>query len=186
MTDIDKPDEDANDSDDLGEHITKIIEFTFERGLLGDLGSNRLVNIANRSFLAGVDDDGLGSSIDDSGTLEIQNEALVIRGIKRDGRTEKSIFVISCLTALSSLTTCTDLFALVLSPVRIAWSTRKLLEETESTLQSAGILSPTATVIISPGTNSEAWIRANWEERRTLASSGEYSLRAYADNVRVN
>jgi len=71
VTDIDKPDEDANDSDDLGEHVSKIVKFAFERGLLGDLGSNRLVNIANRSFLAGVDDDGLGISIDDSGTLEI-------------------------------------------------------------------------------------------------------------------
>lgn len=75
----------------------------------------------------------------------------------------------------------TDLFTLILSPVKIAWSTRKLLEETESRRQSAGILSPTATLIISPGTSSDACIRATSDERKTLASSGEYSFRAYVE-----
>jgi hypothetical protein len=50
----------------------------------------------------------------------------------------------------------TDLLTLTLSPVRIAWSTLKLLEEIEKILQSAGILSPTATETMSPGTISEA------------------------------
>lgn len=108
-----------------------------------------------------------------------------VEGESKCVRTEKSILVMSCLTAFSSETTSTDLFTLVLSPVRMAWSTRKLLEETESNRQSAGILSPTATVMMSPGTNSDAWMRANWEDRRTFASSGEYSLRAYKRKKKI-
>ena len=70
--------------------------------------------------------------------------------------TEKSIFVISCFTALGSATGSRDLPTLVLSPVRIAWSTRRLVDVIESSRQSAGILSPTAIEIMSPGTRSEA------------------------------
>ena len=62
----------------------------------------------------------------------------------------------SCFTALTSGTTSAVLRTLSLSPVRIAWSTRKLLEEMDRSRQSAGILSPTDTEIISPGTSSEA------------------------------
>ena len=81
VADIDKPDEDTNDSYDLGEHVPKIVKLTFERGLLRYLGCNRLVNIANRGFLASVDNDGLSISINDSGTLGIwQKEDLVIQG----------------------------------------------------------------------------------------------------------
>ena len=69
------------------------------------------------------------------------------------------MFVMSCLTAPASRTTPMDLFTLTLSPVRMAWSTLKLLEETERSLQSAGILSPTVTETMSPGTSSVAWIR---------------------------
>lgn len=66
------------------------------------------------------------------------------------------MLVISCLTALESETTLRDLCTLTLSPVRIAWSTRKLLDDTEMILQSAGILSPTETLMMSPGTSSDA------------------------------
>lgn len=52
-----------------------------------------------------------------------------------------------------------DLLTLILSPVNIAWSALKLLDETERSLQSAGTLSPTAIEMMSPGTNSVAWIR---------------------------
>lgn len=89
------------------------------------------------------------------------------------------MLVMSCFTAFLSGTTSADLLTLVLSPVRMAWSTRKLLEETESTRQSAGILSPTAMAMISPGTNSDAIRREKWDDLRTLASSGEYSFNAY-------
>lgn len=89
------------------------------------------------------------------------------------------MLVISCLTALRSVMTSIDLLTLLLSPVRIAWSTRKLLDEIEKSLQSAGTLSPTATDTMSPGTSPEAWMRVRRPERKTFASSGEYSLRAW-------
>src|ERR1700733_3570320 len=92
--------------------------------------------------------------------------------------TANSILRISCFTALGSTTVSMDLFTLVASPVKIAWSILKLLDETDNSLQSAGILSPTATEIMSPGTSSDACMRAIWLDRRTFASSGEYSFRA--------
>ena len=93
--------------------------------------------------------------------------------------TENNILVISCFTACTSLTTSTPLFTLILSPVRIAWSTRKLLDVMDNNRQSAGILSPTETTMISPGTSSDAWTLPTFPERRTVASSGEYSFRAF-------
>lgn len=92
--------------------------------------------------------------------------------------TENRMFVMSCLTARRSGTTSVDLFTLTLSPVRIAWSTRKLLDDIDINLQSAGTRSPTATDIISPGTSSDACMRETWPERSTVASSGEYSFKA--------
>jgi hypothetical protein len=70
--------------------------------------------------------------------------------------TANNILDMSCFTALGSGTLSIPLFTLTLSPVKMAWSTLKLLEEIESSLQSAGILSPTETETISPGTSSEA------------------------------
>jgi hypothetical protein len=91
---------------------------------------------------------------------------------------EKSIFVISCLTADSSLTTSSVLPTLIDSPVSMAWSTRNEDEENDRIRQSAGIRSPTWIEMISPGTSWDAGIRDSWDERRTSASSGEYSRRA--------
>lgn len=51
--------------------------------------------------------------------------------------------------------------------------------------QSAGMRSPTWTEMISPGTRSEAGIRVRRDERRTSASSGEYSLSAYSQRDRM-
>lgn len=88
------------------------------------------------------------------------------------------MFVMSCFTALRSRTVSTVLLTLTLSPVRMAWSTRRLVDVTESNRQSAGILSPTATEMISPGTSSVACVRVHSPSRKTLASSGEYSFKA--------
>lgn len=37
VTNVDEPDEDTNDRDDFGEHVTKVVEFTLERSLFTDL-----------------------------------------------------------------------------------------------------------------------------------------------------
>lgn len=38
VANVDEPDENANDSDDLREHVAKIVQFALERCLLANLG----------------------------------------------------------------------------------------------------------------------------------------------------
>jgi hypothetical protein len=71
-----------------------------------------------------------------------------------------------------------SLFTLSLSPVRIDWSMLKLLLWIERILQSAGMRSPIATEMTSPGTRSSALMRLMAPSRTTLASLAEYSWRA--------
>lgn len=181
VAEVDDPDEDADDGDDLGEGVPEVVEFAFEGSLFVDLGGDGYVDVAYGGALTGKNDDGARASVDDSCTLSIfDGQGLTVKWNHESVRelTEKSMFVISCFTALGSGTTSTDLLTLTLSPVRIAWSMRKLLDETERSRQSAGILSPTATATMSPGTSSSACIRPICPSRKTLASSGEYSFKA--------
>lgn len=67
---------------------------------------------------------------------------------------ENKMLIMSCLTALSSGTALVVLLTLTLSPVSRAWSIVKLADVIDRTRQSAGILSPTLTRMISPGTRS--------------------------------
>lgn len=140
------------------------------------------MNVTNSCLLASECDDGSRTPVYNGGTL---NTLVTRMSIMQGERvlTENSIFIMSCFTAPESGTTSTDLLTLTLSPVSMAWSTLKLLEDIDKILQSAGIWSPTATEMMSPGTSSEAWIRANWPDLRTLASSGEYSFKAYTNTV---
>ena len=69
MTNVDDPDEDADNGDDLGEHVTEIIQFALERCLFGYLGRDGFVNITDCRFLAGVDNNSFGIPIDNGGTL---------------------------------------------------------------------------------------------------------------------
>ena len=132
--------------------------------------------VTDGRLLSGVDHDRLCATVDNRCSL--CQYKLEIRTEIEGEHTENSMFVMSCFTAFGSCTTSAVLLTLALSPVRMAWSILKLLEETERILQSAGILSPTATAMISPGTSSEAWTRVTKPDRNTLASSGEYSFRA--------
>ena len=180
VTDVDEPYENANNGDNLGKHVTKVVEFALEWSLFADLRRDGFVNVSNSSSLTSVDNDCSCASVNHCSTLHAEKESDYYLGHIRLRRrlTEKSMLVMSCFTALGSATTLTDLCTLTLSPVKIAWSTRKLPEDTERSLQSAGILSPTATAITSPGTSSEACRRVISPSRMTFASSGEYSLRA--------
>jgi hypothetical protein len=58
VANVDDPDENADDGDDLGECVTKVVELTLQRRLLADLRADALVDVANRGLGAGVDDDG--------------------------------------------------------------------------------------------------------------------------------
>ncbi len=144
----------------------------FKRRLLRYLGRDRLVNVANGRLLTREHDDPpLRYRLPRWFPINSRVREQAPRNTSKI-RTEKSILVMSCLTAWASGTASIDLCTLILSPVRMAWSMRKLLEEMDSNLQSAGILSPTATEMISPGTSSEAWMREVCEERTTFCLVG--------------
>uniref|UniRef100_A0A6B0V2Y3 Putative secreted protein n=1 Tax=Ixodes ricinus TaxID=34613 RepID=A0A6B0V2Y3_IXORI len=93
---------------------------------------------------------------------------------------EKRMFFLSWLTALGSgmgsvcLMTDTD------SPVRMDWSTRRVVDWIFTSRMSAGTLSPTDTSTKSPGTISLARIFCTpcLLARSTLPISGSYSFRA--------
>ena len=69
VTDVDKPYEDTNDGDDLGEHLTEIVELTLQRRFLANLRRDGLVDITNSSLLASERDDGNTLPVDNGGTL---------------------------------------------------------------------------------------------------------------------
>lgn len=176
VTVVNNPDEDADHGDDFGECVSKVVELALERGLLGYLRADGLVDISDSGLLACEYDDSFTGTVDYTRSLNECERA--DKDVEMSLLTENRMLIMSCFTAFASATTSVDLCTLTLSPVRIAWSTRKLLEWTERSRQSAGILSPTATDTISPGTSSEAWIFCICPSRSTLASSGEYSFSA--------
>ena len=69
VPEVNDPDEDTNNGDNFGEHVTKVVQLAFKRSLLIYLRSDRLVNIANGRLLAGKDYDSLSTTIDDGGSL---------------------------------------------------------------------------------------------------------------------
>jgi hypothetical protein len=176
---VDEPYENTNGRDNLRELVSKLIQLAFQGSFLTDLRGNRLVDVANGRVLTRKNDNSACAPIYDCRTLLQVSITICGRHERKLQRTVKSIFVISCLTALTSGMTPKDLLTLTLSPVRMAWSTRKLLEDTERSLQSAGILSPTETATISPGTILHAFMRFTLPERSTFASSGEYCIKAF-------
>jgi hypothetical protein len=69
VPEVDNPNEDTNDGDNFGEHVTKVVQLAFKRSLLAYLRYDRLVNIANGCLLTGKYHDGLGTAIDDGSPL---------------------------------------------------------------------------------------------------------------------
>jgi hypothetical protein len=70
VAEVDQPDEDTDNRDDLGEHISKVIQLAFKRRFFRDLGGDGLMDVANSSAGTRKDDDSLGGSIDDRGSLD--------------------------------------------------------------------------------------------------------------------
>lgn len=70
VTDIHKPDQNADNSDDLGEHVTKVVEFPLQWSLLANLRADRLVDVANSSLLSGENDNRSALAIDDRSALK--------------------------------------------------------------------------------------------------------------------
>ena len=69
IANVDNPHEDADDSDNLGEQISEIIDLLLERGLLRDLGGDRVVDMADCCGRSGSSDEGESFAIDDGGSL---------------------------------------------------------------------------------------------------------------------
>jgi hypothetical protein len=57
VSEIDEPHEDADDRDDLGEHVSEVIKLAFQRSLFADLRRNGLVNVADGRVLTGKNND---------------------------------------------------------------------------------------------------------------------------------
>lgn len=53
VADIYEPDEDADDGDDLCQHVSEVVELALQWCLLADLGGDREVDIADGGLLAG-------------------------------------------------------------------------------------------------------------------------------------
>ena len=56
MTDVDQPNEDANDRDDFRQHVTEIVEFALQGRFLAYLLADGGVDVANCSPLSGEND----------------------------------------------------------------------------------------------------------------------------------
>jgi hypothetical protein len=67
---VDEPDEDTDDGNDLGESVSKVVELLLERGGLRNLRGDVLVDIANGSVGSSEDDDSGSVSSDNGGTRE--------------------------------------------------------------------------------------------------------------------
>ena len=51
VPEVDEPNEDADGRDDLGEHVSKVIQLALQRSLFADLRRNGLVNVTDGRVL---------------------------------------------------------------------------------------------------------------------------------------
>jgi hypothetical protein len=68
--DVDEPDKNTDNGNDLGQSVSKVVELLLERGGLRNLGGNVLVNIANGSVGSSKNNDSGSISSNDCGTRE--------------------------------------------------------------------------------------------------------------------
>jgi len=73
VSNVDEPHEDADDRDDLCEHVTEVVQLTLQGGLFANLRRNGLVNVADGRILTCEDGDRARAPIDDGCTLFIMN-----------------------------------------------------------------------------------------------------------------
>lgn len=82
MGNVDEPDKDADNSNDLGQSVTEVVEFLLERGGLRDLGGDVFVDVANRSVGTGQNDDGRSVSSNNSSTREEHVDLVLLYGVR--------------------------------------------------------------------------------------------------------
>ncbi|KAI6754271.1 hypothetical protein HG530_012785 [Fusarium avenaceum] len=76
--DVDKPDQNANDSNDLGQAVTEIVKLLLQGGGLRDLSSDALMDISNSSAGASKNDDSSGATSNNSCSRE-QHVGLILQ-----------------------------------------------------------------------------------------------------------
>ena len=94
VSEVDDPNEDTNDGDNFGEHVTKVVQLAFKRCLVVYLRCDRLVDVTDGCLLAGKDHNSLGVAIHDGGPLDERLSGLKRR---REERDEQKIRDLSCL-----------------------------------------------------------------------------------------
>ena len=110
VPEVDKPHEDADNRDDLGEHVSKVIQLALQRSLFANLRRNGLVNVADGRILTRKNNDSARAPAHNCCALvRMYSTKRGSQVTEQKGRTANSIFVISCLTALTSDTTSSDL-----------------------------------------------------------------------------
>lgn len=76
--DVDEPDQDADDSNDLGQAVTEVVELLLQGSGLRDLGSDALMDVADGSAGSGQNNSGPGATSDDSSSRK-QNIDLILK-----------------------------------------------------------------------------------------------------------
>jgi hypothetical protein len=69
VANVDDPDEDTDDGDDLGEEVSKVVDLLLEGRLLRDLSGDGQVNVTDGGGSSSGSDDGLSLSVDDGSSL---------------------------------------------------------------------------------------------------------------------
>jgi hypothetical protein len=77
VTDVDDPNKQANDGDDLCERVSELVQLSLEGCLFGDLARDGGVDGSDGGSSSGVDDDGESRSIDDGRSLDMQGTCLI-------------------------------------------------------------------------------------------------------------
>lgn len=109
VANIDKPNEDTDDGDDLGEQMSEIVDLLLERRLLADLCRDRLMDVADGGARTSGGHDSLRFAVDDGSALRGRTCQHPSSRLFVALLTENSMLTMSCLTACSSLTTAVDL-----------------------------------------------------------------------------
>lgn len=81
VANVDKPDQDADDGNDLCQRVTKLIELLFEGCRLRNLCGDALVNVANGGVATGQNDDCVCVSSNDGGAGEEHVDLVLLDGI---------------------------------------------------------------------------------------------------------
>lgn len=73
VAEVDDPNEDTNDSNNLCELLSKVVDLLLERSLLADLGGDGGVDVAERGLGTGGGDDCEALAGDDGGSLRARS-----------------------------------------------------------------------------------------------------------------